>query len=45
MIVYHLIAYGTIDEEVQKLLKRKEKLQNKLITAVKAVIDKTKRNG
>lgn len=34
--IHHLVAKGTIDEDVMKALKRKEKTQDALIAAVKA---------
>lgn len=36
VIIHHIVAKGTIDEEVMEALKRKEKTQNALIDAVKA---------
>lgn len=39
VVVQHIIAKGTIDEDVMKALKRKEKTQLDLINAVKASLD------
>ncbi len=36
VIIHHIIAKGTIDEDVMRALQRKEKTQNSLIDAVKA---------
>jgi SNF2 family DNA or RNA helicase len=36
VVIHHIIAKGTIDEDVMKALQRKEKTQNALIEAVKA---------
>lgn len=36
VIIHHIIAKGTIDENVMKALRQKEKIQNALINAVKA---------
>ena len=36
VVIHHLVAKGTIDEDVMKALKRKEKTQDALIAAVKA---------
>ncbi len=36
VIIHHIITAGTIDEEVMKALRRKERTQNSLIDAVKA---------
>ncbi len=36
VIIHHIIAKGTIDENVMKALRQKEKTQNALIDAVKA---------
>ena len=36
VMVYHIIARGTMDEEVMKVLARKENRQDALIDAVKA---------
>lgn len=36
VIIHHIIAKGTIDENVMKALRQKEKIQNALIDAVKA---------
>lgn len=36
VVIHHIIAKGTIDEDVMKALKRKEKVQSDLIDAVKA---------
>lgn len=36
VIIHHIIAKGTIDEDVMKALRQKEKTQNALIDAVKA---------
>jgi len=39
VVIHHIIAEGTIDEQVMKVLKQKEKTQTALIDAVKASID------
>lgn len=39
VVVQHIVVKGTIDEEVLKALKRKEKTQSDLINAVKASLD------
>ena len=39
VILHHIIAKGTIDEDVMKALKRKEKTQSALIDAVKANLE------
>lgn len=36
VVIHHIITKGTIDEDVMKALKRKEKVQSDLIDAVKA---------
>ena len=36
VIIHHIIAEGTVDEDVMKALRRKEKTQSDLINAVKA---------
>lgn len=36
VIIHHIISKGTIDENVMKALRQKEKTQNALIDAVKA---------
>ena len=36
VVIHHIIARGTIDEQVMKALRQKEKTQNALIDAVKA---------
>ena len=36
VIIHHIIAAGTIDEDVMKALRKKERTQNALIDAVKA---------
>ena len=36
VVIHHIIAKGTIDEQVMAVLKRKDKTQNALIEAVKA---------
>lgn len=36
VVIHHIITKGTIDEEIMKALKRKEKVQSNLIDAVKA---------
>lgn len=36
VVIHHIIAKGTIDEDVMKALRKKEKTQNALIDAVKA---------
>ena len=38
VVIYHLVARGTIDEEVMRILKEKEKKQSDLIDALKAEI-------
>lgn len=35
-MIHHIIAKGTIDEDVMKALRKKEKTQRTLIDAVKA---------
>lgn len=40
VVIHHIIAKGTIDEDVMKALSRKEKTQNALIDAVKANLGK-----
>jgi SNF2 family DNA or RNA helicase len=39
-VIHHIIAKGTIDEDVMKALRRKEKTQDALINAVKANLKK-----
>lgn len=36
VVIHHIIAKGTIDEDVMEAIKRKEKIQSNLIDAVKA---------
>jgi len=36
VVIHHIIAQGTIDEQVMKALRKKEKTQDALINAVKA---------
>ena len=36
MVIHHIIAKGTIDEQVMKALRKKEKTQDALIDAVRA---------
>ena len=38
VVIHHIIAKGTIDEQVMAALARKDKTQTALIDAVKAVI-------
>ena len=40
VVIHHIIAKGTIDEDVMKALRRKEKTQDALIDAVKANLKK-----
>lgn len=40
VVIHHIIAKGTIDEDVMKALRRKEKTQDALINAVKANLKK-----
>ena len=42
VVLHHIIAKGTIDEDVMKALKRKEKTQSALINAVKANLEVTR---
>lgn len=39
VVIHHIIAKGTIDEDVMATLQRKEKIQNTLINAVKAKLE------
>ncbi len=39
VVIYHIITKGTIDEDVMKALRKKEKTQTALIDAVKAVLE------
>lgn len=39
VLIHHIIAKGTIDEDVMAALSRKEKIQNALINAVKAKLE------
>lgn len=39
VVIHHIIAKGTIDEDVMVTLQRKEKIQNALINAVKAKLE------
>jgi SNF2 family DNA or RNA helicase len=39
VVIHHLIAKGTIDEDVMAALQRKEKIQSSLINAVKAKLE------
>ena len=39
VVIHHIIAKGTIDEDVMAALSRKEKVQNALINAVKAKLE------
>lgn len=39
VVIHHIIAKGTIDEDVMASLQRKEKIQNALINAVKAKLE------
>ena len=39
VVIHHIIAQGTIDEDVMVALQRKEKIQNALINAVKAKLE------
>lgn len=45
VVVQHIIAAGTIDEDVMEALKSKDMSQNRLISAVKAEISKRKAGG
>lgn len=42
VVIHHIITKGTIDEDVMRALKRKEKTQSDLIDAVKANIGKAR---
>lgn len=42
VVIHHIIAKGTIDEDIIKALKRKEKVQSDLIDAVKAKLKEEK---
>ena len=39
VIIHHIIAKGTIDEDVMKALRKKEKTQDALINAVRANLE------
>ncbi|MDE6999503.1 MAG: DEAD/DEAH box helicase [Lachnospiraceae bacterium] len=39
VVIHHIIAKGTIDEDVMKTLRKKEKTQNALINAVRANLE------
>ena len=39
VVIHHIIAKGTIDEDVMKALRKKERTQNALIDAVKANLE------
>ena len=43
VVIHHIITKGTIDEDVMKALKRKEKTQDDLIDAVKANLSRRRR--
>lgn len=43
VVIHHIITKGTIDEDVMKALKRKEKTQEDLIDAVKANLSRRRR--
>lgn len=45
VVIHHIITKGTIDEDVMKALKRKEKTQEDLIDAVKANLSSRRRAG
>ncbi len=45
VVIHHIITKGTIDEDVMKALKRKEKTQDDLIDAVKANLSRRRRAG
>jgi SNF2 family DNA or RNA helicase len=40
VVIHHLIAKGTIDEQVMKALRLKDKTQSALIDAVRATLNK-----
>jgi hypothetical protein len=40
LIVHHILAKGTIDEDVMKVMQKKETCQNDLLEAVKARLKK-----
>lgn len=42
VVIHHIITKGTIDEDIMKALKRKEKIQSDLIDAVKAKLKEDK---
>ncbi|MNP36595.1 hypothetical protein D3C76_1299970 [compost metagenome] len=42
VVIHHIITKGTIDEDVMRALKRKEKTQSDLINAVKANLGKAR---
>ena len=39
VVIHHIIAKSTIDEDVMKTLRKKEKTQNALINAVRANLE------
>ena len=39
VVIHHIIAIGTIDEQVMKALRKKEKTQDALIDAVRANLE------
>lgn len=41
VVIHHIVAKGTIDEDVMKALRKKERTQNALIDAVKANLEVT----
>jgi SNF2 family DNA or RNA helicase len=43
VVIHHIIAKGTIDEQVMKILKKKEKTQDALIDAVKVNLRRRKK--
>jgi SNF2 family DNA or RNA helicase len=45
VVIHHIITKGTIDEDVMKALKRKEKTQEDLVDAVKANLSRRRRAG
>ena len=45
VIIHHIISKDTIDEDVMKALKKKEKVQGNLIDAVKARIGGGRNDG
>jgi SNF2 family DNA or RNA helicase len=42
VVIHHIVAKGTIDEDVMSALKRKEKTQSDLINAVKVNLRKAR---